>query len=216
MTKPDSDLFVICVHGLWMRGMEMGLFRHRLRKNYGFTTTQYSYHSITEGLVENSRRLRQFVDQAPAETVHLVAHSLGGVLALQMLQQFPTDKVGRVVCLGSPLVDSSAARNLARSRHGRAMLGRTIREAVLEEPLESFDDHHEVGVIAGTFGLGLGSLVGRLEKPHDGVVTVRETQLPGITEHLTMAVNHFGLVVFREVVEQTSHFLLHGAFSRDQ
>jgi len=194
----------------------MGLLRSRLSKNHGFTTAQFSYHSVSEGVAENSRRLRNFINQAPADTVHLVAHSLGGVLALQMLTRFPTDKVGRIVCLGSPLAGSSAARNLSRARLGRTMLGRTAHEALLEGPLESSDDHHEVGVIAGTVGLGLGLIVGRLEKPHDGMVTLKETQLPGITDHLTMAVNHFGLILVRKVVEQTSHFLLHGEFSRNQ
>ena len=75
--------------------MEMGLVRRRLRKNLGVRAVQFCYQAITEGITENTRRLSNFIDQNSAETVHLVGHSLGGVLALQMLKRFPTEKVGR-------------------------------------------------------------------------------------------------------------------------
>lgn len=213
MEKMGSDpILVICIHGLWMNGMEMALVRRRLQRRHGFPTTQFSYHTVTEGMAENTRRLSRFIDQLPADTVHLVGHSLGGVLAMQMLKRFPTDKVGRVVCLGSPLVDSIAARHLDRRAWGHKILGKTMRDAVLENPLRTADASHEVGVIGGTLGLGLGLFVARLEAPHDGVVTQKETELPGLTDHLMLSVDHFGLILSRRVVDQTAHFLCHGRF----
>ena len=194
--------------------MDMGLVRRRLRKNLGARPVQFSYHSVTGGIAENARRLSRFVDSLPADEVHLVGHSLGGVLALQMLRLFPTDKVNRVVCLGSPLVDSSAAQNISRWNLGGKMVGRTLREAVLDDPLSAADEHREVGVIGGTVGLGLGLLVGNLEKPHDGVVTERETRLPGVTDHLMLPVNHIGLLISRQVAAQTANFLRDGKFHR--
>ena len=192
--------------------MEMTVLRRRLQRLHGFSTLQFSYPTVRPGIGENARRLSGFIDSVPAERVDLVGHSLGGVLALQMLQRFPTGKVGRVVCLGSPLTGSNAARNFGRWEWSRKMLGRTIREAVLESPLEISDANHAVGVIAGNVGLGLGLIVGNLERPHDGMVTVPETRLPGITEHRVLAVNHIGLVFSRQVAAQTSHFLRNGAF----
>jgi len=192
--------------------MDMSLVRRRLRQALGAHVVQFSYHSVTEGVTENTHRLSRFIDRQQAATVHLVGHSLGGVLALKTLRRFPTDKISRVVCLGSPLVDSSAARTFSRWSLGRLMLGQTLREAVLEDPLQSTDEHPDVGVIAGTIGLGLGLLVGRLDKPHDGVVTEQETKLPGITDHLVLPVNHFGMLVSREVAAQTASFLRDGKF----
>jgi pimeloyl-ACP methyl ester carboxylesterase len=194
--------------------MEMALLRRRLSKRHGFRTVQFSYQSVTEDVAENSRRLSNFIAQLRADVVHLVGHSLGGVLAMHTLKRFPTDQVGRVVCLGSPLVDSSAARNLGRWGWGRAILGRTLREAVLEMPLRSSDPVHEVGVIGGTVGLGLGLFFGPLDRPHDGVVTQQETELAGLTAHLMLPVNHIGLMLSRRVAGQVAGFLRHGRFDR--
>ena len=194
--------------------MDMSLVRLRLRRTLGVNVSQFSYHSVTEGVAENTRRLSSFIHRLHADSVHLVGHSLGGVLALQMLRRFPTDKVNRVVCLGSPLVGSSAAQNFSRWSLGRKMIGRTLREAVLEDPLNASDEYHDVGVIAGTVGLGLGLFVGKLEKPHDGMVTERETRLPGVTDHRMLAANHIGLLVSRQVAAQAANFLREGKFQR--
>jgi pimeloyl-ACP methyl ester carboxylesterase len=209
-SQPDSP--VVCIHGLWMTGVEMTLLRSTLSRLSGRSTLQFSYPTVRCGIEDNCRKLADFIAAVSADSVDLVGHSLGGVLALQTLQRYPTPKVRRIVCLGSPLVDSSAARNLGRWGWGRAMLGRTIKEAVLEQPLRTVVDGHDVGVIAGTVGLGLGLFVGNLQKPHDGMVTLEETRLPGITDHLVTRVNHFGLVLSRTVAERTNDFLRDGAF----
>ena len=73
---------VVLVHGLWMTGMESGLLRSRLQDDYGFTTRQYSYHTVQLGLEDNMRLLHEFLADVPGETLHIVGHSLGGVLAL--------------------------------------------------------------------------------------------------------------------------------------
>jgi pimeloyl-ACP methyl ester carboxylesterase len=203
---------IVVIHGLWMHGLALGILRNRLAQRTEWPASAFSYRPVTRALPENARRLRRRIDEIDAATVHLVGHSLGGTLALQTLKRFPTEKVARVVCLGSPLVDSSAARNLGRWGWGRALLGRTVKEAVLEQPLRTVVDGHDVGVIAGTVGLGLGLFVGNLQKPHDGMVTLEETRLPGITDHLVTRVNHFGLVLSRTVAERTNDFLRDGAF----
>lgn len=192
--------------------MEMGLMRRRLRQTLGVRIFQFSYHAVTEGIAENTRRLSHFIDRLPADSVHLVGHSLGGVLALQMLKRFPTEKVDRVVCLGSPLVDSSAARQLSRWSRGRAIIGKTFFEAVLDQPLQRCDPDHDVGMITGRLALGIGMLVVTLEGPNDGVVAQQETELPGLHDHLMLPVSHFGLLLSPRVTRQTAHFLRYGKF----
>jgi pimeloyl-ACP methyl ester carboxylesterase len=208
----DPEVPVVCVHGLWMTGLEMKLLRRRLQRVHGRSTVQFSYPTVRGGIDDNCRRFAEFIAALPASRVDIIGHSLGGVLTLQTLSRFATQKVRRIVCLGSPLVDSSAARNLGRWGWGRALLGRTIKEAVLEQPLRSVGSDHEVGVVSGSVGLGLGVFVGKLQKPHDGMVTVSETRLPGITAHRILPVNHFGLILSRAVADQANHFLRHGEF----
>jgi len=204
---------VISIHGLWMPGLEMVLLRRRLSQDHGFGVRQFSYSSVADGIEENIRQLHRFIDESEAEQSHIVAHSLGGVMALHTLKRFPDLPIDRVVCLGSPLVDSAPARVLQRYDLGRLVTGRTLVEGVLENPLGEWDGPQSVGVIAGTVGAGAGMLVADLDEPHDGVVASSETQLPGITDHLEMPVNHVGLVLSSSVVEQVAHFLRDGCFA---
>lgn len=205
---------VLLIPGLWMVGNIMRVLAYHLRAA-GFTTEIFSYQMLRHGLEANCRRLQRRIDGSSHERLHLVGHSLGGVLALQTLTRYPEAISGRVVCLGSPLLNTKAGRRMADSRIGSEMLGRTLPEAVFEHPLESWHGTQEVGVIAGSVALGLGMIVTpRLRRPHDGVVEVAETCLPGITDHLDLHVNHTGLLLSRDAATQTAHFLHHGRFQR--
>ena len=94
---------------------------------------------------------------------------------------------------------------------GELLLGNSIRQW-LNEPRPSVRAP-AVGVIAGTRGLGLGALIGAdLPKPHDGVVAVEETVIPGVTERITVHVGHTEMLFSSEVARQCCAFLRHGRF----
>lgn len=205
---------VVLVHGLWMTGIESGLLRSRLREDYGFDPRQYSYPTVQLGIGDNMRRLHDFIAAVPGDRLHVVGHSLGGLLALQALSHYPDPRPGRVVCLGSPLRGSAAARAMASLPFGEDILGATMREAVLNGGLADYHGSREVGVIAGTFGMGLGAVIEDLPTPNDGTVAVEETRLPGIRDHLEVAVSHTGLLVSPLAASQTAYFLRHGEFAR--
>jgi len=179
-----------------------------------FYPRNFNHRWATKSLDTNRRKLQKFIPDHAGNRVHLVGHSLGGVLALQTLQQFPDLPVDRVICLGSPLVDSAAGRRVLRFRAGRAILGKTLPEAVVNHPLTEWSGRQSVGVIAGTHSVGLGRILASLAKPNDGMVTLEETCLPGITDHLALPVSHTGLVLSRAVAEQCGWFLRHGEFRR--
>jgi hypothetical protein len=211
MPPPDT---VVMVHGLWMTGVESGLLRQRLESEYGFVTRQYSYRSVSDGLKDNMILLRDFIRAAPGGTVHVVGHSLGGLLALHTLTEFPDPRPGRIVCLGSPLRGSIAARAVSGLPFGPEILGRTIQEAVLNGGLAEYRGGREIGVIAGTLGMGLGVVIENMPEPNDGTVAVEETKLPGIKDHIELPVSHTGLLVSAAVASQTAFFLRHGEFAR--
>ena len=214
MSAALPEEIVVLVHGLWMTGIESGLLRSRLREDYGFDTRQYSYHTVKVGLEENVRELHAFLQGVAGDPVHIVGHSLGGLLALHTLMRYPDQRRGRVVCLGSPLRGSSAARAMAGLPFGEDMLGATIRDAVLAGGMTEYRGSREVGVIAGTLGVGLGVIIDNLPSPNDGTVAVEETRLPGIKDHLEIGVSHTGLLVSKLVASETAYFLRHGEFAR--
>ena len=208
----QGEQAVVLLHGLWMGRGVMRFLRKRLREDQaGRQVLDFEYPSMDATLEENSLALSECVAGIDAPTVHLVGHSLGGVIILDMLQRSLPRQGGRVVCLGSPLCGSASARNVRRLPLGRAMLGRTIQQ-VMNSGVHHWNGPREVGVIAGSVGMGLGMFAGHLKPPHDGTVSVAETRLPGASDHLVVHVNHMGLLLSQEVAEQTACFLRHGHF----
>jgi pimeloyl-ACP methyl ester carboxylesterase len=144
--------------------------------------------------------------------VHLVGHSLGGLLALRACAEDARLPPGRVVCLGSPLKGSEAARRFAgMGRGGEVLLGHN-RE-LIERGFERWEGGREVGVVAGRLPLGLGSVLGQFGGDNDGCVTVEETRLPGIADHCIVETNHTGLLFSHEAARQVTQFLHQGHFS---
>jgi pimeloyl-ACP methyl ester carboxylesterase len=213
---------IVYVHGLWLNGWESALLRRRLAGRVGCETAAFSYPSVSAGTAANARALGEFLERVSADTLHLVAHSLGGLVVLEMFENvlsgesrfaggrpFPP---GRIVFLGAPVQGSSAAQNLARLPFGRSMMGLTANEVLVAPRTRRWNGARELGVIAGNLPWGLGRLVGALGGPNDGTVLVDETRLPGAAQHLTVRTSHSALVYSKEVARQTAMFLREGCF----
>ncbi|HXF67839.1 MAG TPA: alpha/beta hydrolase [Burkholderiales bacterium] len=204
---------VVLVHGLWVHGLAMEVQRRALARR-GYRALAYSYPSVRSTLTENAERLALFASSLRARAVHFVAHSLGGLVVLKMLAGGGPADGGRIVLQGVPYGGSRAARRLARLPLGETLLGRSLREWLESQPPADFA-RFEIGVIAGSFALGLGRLIEpELPRPNDGVVAVEETRVPGMRDHIVLPVNHSGMLVSREVVRQIAAFLRSGAFER--
>lgn len=204
---------VVTVHGLWMRGASMAVLRRRVEP-HGFHFHDFGYPSVTGSLNVNAAALAEFVDAVPGDTVHVVGHSLGGVLTCAMLERRLPARLGRVVCLGSPLKGSRTARKLARLPGGRRLVGACLADVHARGGFAAWPAGVEVGSIAGRIPLGVGRLLGPFREPNDGTVAVAETQIDGLTDHVVLPVSHVALLWSAAVAAQTEHFLLHGRFER--
>lgn len=203
---------VILLHGLWMRGFALAMLHRRLMEA-GFRVHRFDYLSVaaTQQRILDRLQTRMHALAGEADAVHLVGHSLGGLLALRACLEADLPQ-GRVVCLGSPLLGSAAARGFANwGRGGEVLLGHN-RE-LLEQGFERWSGGREVGVIAGRMPLGLGAVLGHFEGDHDGTVAVQETRLPGLSDHCVVEANHTGLLFSVEVAQRVAHFLRHGQFA---
>ena len=186
---------VVLIHGLWMTGAEMRVLGGRLEES-GFRARYFRYRSWRGGLSEAAGALRVFVEATEGERVHLVGHSLGGVVIAKMLDEAPLSRPGRVAMLGSPMGGSAAARILSRRPIGRWLVGGVIREGIVEHA-PRWPGGRDLLVVAGDIPLGSGILLG-LPKPHDGVIRVEETRVEG-ARAVTVRASHVGLLLSRKV-----------------
>jgi pimeloyl-ACP methyl ester carboxylesterase len=204
---------VVLVHGIWMTGLDCLLLRARLTKA-GFPAEIARYASLRRTPRTNARHVREAVDAVDADVVHLVGHSLGGLVILHMLRDEPPSRPGRVVLLGSPVHGSGVARVLAGRWFTRFLIGRSGEEGLLGGGAAA-PPSREIGTIAGDLPLGVGRVVGGFDGPHDGTVAVAETRLAQARDHVTLPVSHTGLLTARIVADQVLAFLRRGAFETD-
>jgi pimeloyl-ACP methyl ester carboxylesterase len=203
---------VIIIHGLWVHGLAMGWLARRIKQD-GFDAHSYSYPTVRLTLSENADRFARYCASFAAPRVHIVAHSMGGLVALKMLQMNRQLRCGRLILIGTPYTGSLAAQRLALFPGGNTLLGRSIAEW-LREPRPAPDAAVETGIIAGTRGYGLGRLIAPdLPQPHDGVVTLSETAVPGVKQRVELKVGHTEMLFSREVARQCCAFLRNGRFA---
>jgi pimeloyl-ACP methyl ester carboxylesterase len=201
----------VLVHGVLMTGRVMAVLARRLR-GCGYRTRLFDYPTRRYSLRENAQSLLRFVERLDADRVHLVGHSMGGVLILRALQDSTGLPQGRVVLMGAPVRGSAVAKRLCLYGPGRWLLGASAEGGLLEA-VPDWTYGREIGVIAGARPVGLGMTLGSLTGRHDGTVGVTETCLQGATDTLVVNTSHTSLVLSRRVAIQVCNFLRQGRFA---
>jgi pimeloyl-ACP methyl ester carboxylesterase len=207
---------VLMLHGFLMNRFVMHPLQGALR-DAGFDAHALDYRSIRGTLAEHHEECARAIDGLIAQgaaRVHLLGHSMGGVVALSYLLRQPApEHIGRTVLLGSPVAGCDAATLFSQQALGRLLMGNSAslwREAM---PLLIPPDR-EVAAIAGNERFGLGPLVVELEGENDGVARVVETWLTGMADHILLPVSHTGMLLSAEVARQCIAFLRNGRFAR--
>jgi pimeloyl-ACP methyl ester carboxylesterase len=205
---------VVYVHGLWMTGAESIWLRRRLARERGYQLRVFRYASVGSPPAHVIAALRDTIAAIEAPRVHLLGHSLGGLMILRCLERYPMAQPGRVVLLGAPVAGSRAARRLGRSKLGRRLLGAVSAEELLVERAPRWNVGRELGIIAGTMSLGFGRLLLKFDEDNDGTVAVSETRLAGAAGFLPLPVTHSGMLWSASVARETGSFLEYGSFGR--
>lgn len=201
---------ILFVHGLWMHGCVFALHRRRLRE-MGWRSHAYSYPSLRGSLAGAADGLAAFIAGLDGRPLHLVGHSLGGCVVLDMLARHRPQGLGRIVLLGSPVLGSDSAQQILRVpvlRHG---LGRVLPQW-LARPMPEVDPALDIGVIAGNRPIGVGRILTDMPGPNDGMVTVSETHWPGARDHIVLPVTHMQMLWSRACLAQALRFVDAGAF----
>lgn len=202
-TTADTTHRVLMIHGIWMPALSMRWLGARLAEA-GYESSTYAYAGAGGG---PDAALPGLLERL-VEPTHILAHSLGGLIALSALAARPELPVPRVVCLGSPLCGSAAAGGLARHVWTAAALGRSAD--LLLRGCPPWRGRAEVAVIAGSTPHGLGRYFGDLGQDSDGTVAVAETRLDGLADHAVIPASHSGLLLSAQAARMAAAFFRHG------
>ncbi len=197
---------VLLLHGIWMTAATMGPLAARLRA-HGWKTRALGYPSI---FGDTDTTVARILAHLRRQDAHVVAHSLGGLMAVRALQDLDDGVSRRLVCLGTPLAGASAAHALDRWPVLPLWMGRSA--AILREGTPVLPAHTETGMVAGCVARGLGGVVARFDAANDGTVAVADTRVPGLRDHCVVQASHSGLLVSAEAAEQVVRFLDSGCF----
>ena len=206
---------VVLVHGLYMHGLAMVPMSRQMQR-LGHRTRRFSYDFLSRSPAENGDALADYVralnaDQPAPSPVHLVAHSLGGIVALHCLDRHPDLPVERVVLIGSPVRGSSVARRVHANDLLRPLLGRAGERGLLGDVPE-FAGRQELGVIAGSGSFGLSALLFPLDEDGDGVVGASETVIENAAERVVVPRSHSALMISSEAARLAARFVETGRF----
>ncbi len=145
--------------------------------------------------------------------LHFVNHSMGGLITRYYIQKYKPKNLGKVIMLSPPNTGSEFAdalmNNKALSAPYKFFFGPA--GAQLSTSYKHTDKiTYPLGVIAGNKSinpLALWALPRKKVGPHDGIVPVARTKIDGMTDHITMPVNHTFMMFKRPVMQQVLHFL---------
>lgn len=201
---------IVIVHGIWMNGIAMQVIAHLLEQR-GFRTHRVSYDFLGASPAENAESLCEEIRALGEPEVHLVAHSLGGIVVLHLLNTHPELAIGRVVLLGSPVKGSDVARRVHDKAFLRPLLGRSIEKGLLGGA-PGYDGRVPLGIVTGSARFGVSSLLYPSESVSDGVVAESETELDNVTERVSVPRSHSALIFSRLCAEHVARFIRTGTF----
>jgi pimeloyl-ACP methyl ester carboxylesterase len=200
-----------------MNGADGLVLRRRVARDFQMKTHGFHYSSVSGAMGDITARLAERIRSLVslgADRVHLVGHSLGGIVIYRTLERFQDLPPGRVVFLGTPAVTSRAAVGAHdRLRWAAKLLGTCVTEELLTDHSRRWQVERELGIVAGTRRMGMGQFFARFDCDNDGTVSVNEARLPGATAFITQPVSHMGLLLSADVARETGAFLKEGRFT---
>ena len=193
---------VVLVHGLWMKPWTWIGYRHFL-EDHGYKVYLFGYKTTGQPFDFNINRLAAFINSRTEDIIHLVVHSMGGILATEALPKI--NKPGKLLLIGSPINGSKVAQKLHDLGWDKALLKHAAKPLSkgIKLPLKK----RQTMMIAGDSPYGLGRFIASWDSRHDGTVALNETKADWLDDHRVVHTSHMGLLNNREAKKLTVQFL---------
>ena len=193
LQNPSSET-VVLVHGLAAKRLVMAILRNSLARSYG-DVVNWGYPSLWSPIERHGRELAKLLrrlEEAGGERIHLVTHSMGGIVARLALAEYTPSRLGRFVMIAPPNRGSHIASRFA------PLLGRVC------PPIRQLADHDESFVRS----LPLPSCeLGVIAARSDWMVRELNTHLGCERDHIVVPGLHSSLLWRRETADQVRNFL---------
>lgn len=203
---------IIILHGLYMHGVVMQPLSQRLTK-LGYRTEVLSYNSVAIDEGKVFRAIDAALDRRQPNI--LVGHSLGGLMIKHYLasRQPSAQQISHVLAIGSPLQGASIVGKIQQLGLG-ALLGNSASYG-LQAHEDKWRFPQKLGSIAGTVPIGMRRLLMGNEPLSDGTVTVEETKIDGMTDHIETRTTHTSMIYNDYIARQIDHFIRSDTFNPD-
>lgn len=208
---------VILLHGLARNDNSLKKLEFVLKRkgyhtvNYNYPSTMYGVAKLAEDTISGA--LSQCIK---GSKINFVTHSMGGILVRQYLSTKPIENMGRVVMLGPPNQGSQVVdtlKNIPGFKLMNGPAGMQLGTRKMDIPKKLGSANFDLGIIAGSRSINL-VLSLMLPNPDDGKVSVENTKLEGMKDHISLPVTHPFMMKNDVVIHEVVHYLKYGKFQR--
>lgn len=209
---------VVIVHGLFLFGFVFLPLAWRLARE-GYDVYVCDYPTRRFGIREHGAHFARLLDEiaglrgAAAGALHIVTHSLGGIVARVALaslegtapggsfKSLTPAMIGRTVMLAPPNKGSHVARDISRAFPWSGRFAKPLPELSSAPGSEIHSipvpKSFQIGIVAGTF---------------DIEVALPLTELEGVSARSVLCSDHTFMPFYPHVYRELLHFLRHGSF----
>lgn len=192
---------VSLVHGFLANSLMMTVLGHRLDRR-GYLARPWGYRDMRRSILEHAeafgRELARLDEDRAVGTIHLVTHSMGGIIARAALERFRPRKLGRFVMLAPPNRGSFVATAAA------GLVGGLLKPVA---ELTTAPDS-----LVNSLGMPSDVDVGVIAASRDALVSPESTRPDVPHAHVTVRCLHSSLLFRRDAADLVAAFLATGEF----
>lgn len=211
---PMAGTAVVALHGILRSSKVWNSLKQEVEQD-GMTVVAADYPSTQQPITAFVDQLQELLSSLEGiERIHLVVHSMGGLIVRAWSQRYSDPRIRRLVMIGTPNRGAEIASMLRENPIFQFVFGPAGQQLVHESHDEFIQKlptpPMEFAVIAGSRGnsQGFNPLI---PGDDDGIVTTASARLPGAVDYLPVRVLHSFLPLSSEVVAATRRFLATGA-----